>query len=90
MRRNTTKQGVRDLHHLPSPPKRRYPPGLDCDHTRMRVCCFYDDPRRPCGHWCCDGCGLFVDDGDAIMAWGWKAWCRAAMGWNRPLPRRST
>lgn len=56
-----TKQGVRDLDSLG--PKKPKPEALppNCDHRRMRVCCKING--RGCGHWICDGCGLFWDDG---------------------------
>ena len=55
-----TKQGVRNLDppNQPRPSKKQVP--LNCEHKRMRVCCYIKG--RPCGHWKCPDCGLYWDD----------------------------
>jgi len=51
-----TRQGVRDLDSLPSPPRRALPaPPRPCLHRRMVEC------HPGCGHLYCPRCGLDWD-----------------------------
>lgn len=54
---NLTKQGVRNLDHLPAPKRVKVELPPECDHHRMREC----HPR--CGHFICPDCGLSWDRG---------------------------
>ena len=70
-----TKQGIRNLDHLPSPKKQRismrgYGPLRQCSHRHMQVDCYLDrwhmgfPPGTPYGHISCPDCGLFLHSFD--------------------------
>ena len=66
-RDNLTKQNVRNLDNIQSPVKRNVKMilrGALCSHVKMRVHCFYHK-GKPCGHFICDGCGLYWDKSDS-------------------------
>lgn len=62
-----TRQGVRDLGY--SPRRRRYVP-VQCDHRRLRSCCYTNG--RGCGHILCPDCDLYIDVGAELNGkWRW-------------------
>ncbi len=61
-----TRQGVRDLGNDTRP--RRHLP-KQCDHRRLRSCCYTDG--KPCGHILCPDCDLYIDVGFELHG-GWR------------------
>jgi hypothetical protein len=54
--------------------KKREPfgPLNQCEHPRMRWCCFYG--KQPCGHLECPDCGMSFDLGSDVVCAHDRAW----------------